>query len=163
MTQNGCALRRDETLPIPENLREAVSQAVRKELESLGFQRRADEIYTRDLNGHALAWVANMRQRLEDWAQAVETAMWHARRAGHPVLGWFTMMLAVPLALGPRPTSEALATLDAVLADHPYAGGLLLRAMLLAGRADPGISQVPPLEWAVDDSGSAGRRPSRRR
>ena len=31
-------------------------------------------------------------------------------------------MLAVPLAHGPRPASEALATLDAVLADKPYPG-----------------------------------------
>ena len=42
------------------------------------------------------------------------------------------MMLAAPLALGPRPAGEALATLDAVLADHPYPGGQLLRGLLLA-------------------------------
>jgi tetratricopeptide (TPR) repeat protein len=81
---------------------------------------------------HALAWAANMRQRYEEWAQAMEHGLRHARRAGHPVLGWFTMMLAVPLAQGPRPASEALATLDAVIVDHPHPGGLLLRALLLA-------------------------------
>ena len=71
---------------------------------------------------YALAWVANMRQRFEEWAQAMETAMRHARRAGHPVLGVFALALAVPLTYGPRPASEALATLDAVLADHPVSG-----------------------------------------
>ena len=81
---------------------------------------------------YALAWAANMRTLHEDWAYAAEQAVRHARRAGHPVLGWFTMMLAVPLAHGPRPAAEALTTLDAVLADQPYPGGLLLRALLLA-------------------------------
>jgi hypothetical protein len=81
---------------------------------------------------YALAWVANMRQRFEDWARAMETALAHARRAGHPVLGVFTLALAVGLTYGPRPASEALATLDAVIADEPYAGALLLRALLLA-------------------------------
>ena len=81
---------------------------------------------------YALAWAANMRAAYEDWAYAMEHAMRHAGRAGHPLLGWHTMMLAAPLALGPRPAGEALATLDAVLADHAYPGGLLLRGLLLA-------------------------------
>jgi class 3 adenylate cyclase len=81
---------------------------------------------------YALAWAANFRQRYEDWAHAMEQALRHARRAGHPMPGWYTMMLAVPLALGPRPASEALATLDGVLADQAYPGALLLRALLLA-------------------------------
>jgi class 3 adenylate cyclase/tetratricopeptide (TPR) repeat protein len=79
---------------------------------------------------NARAWVANMRQRYEDWAQANEMAIRHARRAGHPqyaVLG-----LAVALTFGPRPADEALATLDAVLTDQPDPGALLLRAQLLA-------------------------------
>ena len=58
--------------------------------------------------------------------------MRHAGRAGHPLLGWQTMMLAAALALGPRPAGEALSTLDAVLADHSYPGGLMLRGLLLA-------------------------------
>jgi tetratricopeptide (TPR) repeat protein len=41
-------------------------------------------------------------------------------------------MLAVALTYGPRPANEALATLDAVIADQPHAGALLLRAVLLA-------------------------------
>ena len=81
---------------------------------------------------YALAWVANMRQRFEEWAQAMETAMRHARRAGHPVLGVFTLVLAVPLAYGPRPASEALATLDAVSPITRMPGALLMRALLLA-------------------------------
>jgi class 3 adenylate cyclase/tetratricopeptide (TPR) repeat protein len=81
---------------------------------------------------HALAWAANARCRFGDWAEAMEAAMPHLRRAGHPVQGWFALMLAVPLAAGPRPASESLATLDAVFGDQPYAGVLLLRALLLA-------------------------------
>ena len=52
--------------------------------------------------------------------------MRHARRAGHPPLN--VIGLAVPLTYGPRPAEEALATLDAVLADHPDPGAILLRA-----------------------------------
>ncbi len=81
---------------------------------------------------YALAWVANMRAAYEDWASAMEHAMRHAGRAGHPLLGMQTMMLAAALALGPRPAGEALSTLDAVLADHSYPGGLMLRGLLLA-------------------------------
>jgi tetratricopeptide (TPR) repeat protein len=73
-----------------------------------------------------------MRQRFEDWAHAMETALRHARRAGHPVLGVYTLGLAVALTYGPRPANEALATLDAALADQPNTGALLLRAQLLA-------------------------------
>jgi class 3 adenylate cyclase len=81
---------------------------------------------------YALAWVANWRQRFEDWAKAVETALRHVRRAGHSVPGFFTLSLALALAYGPRPADEALATLDAVITDQPYPGAVLLRALLLA-------------------------------
>jgi tetratricopeptide (TPR) repeat protein len=85
----------------------------------------------------------------------MEQAQRHARRAGHPVFGWFTMMLAVALAEGPRPASEALATLDAVLADHPYAGGLLLRALLLAmlDRIDEAWAVALPAEERLREFG----------
>jgi class 3 adenylate cyclase/tetratricopeptide (TPR) repeat protein len=79
---------------------------------------------------HAFALIANMRQRNEEWALATETALRHARRAGHPTImgfGW-----ALPLAYGPRPASEALAVLDAGLADRPDPRDLLLRGLLLA-------------------------------
>jgi class 3 adenylate cyclase/tetratricopeptide (TPR) repeat protein len=81
---------------------------------------------------YALAWVANMHQSFEGWAQAMETALRHARRAGHPVFGVFTHMLATALTYGPRPANEALATLDAAIADQPHPGPLLMRAVLLA-------------------------------
>jgi len=81
---------------------------------------------------YALAWVGNMRQHFEEWAQAMETAVRHARRAGHPVLGVFALALSVPLAYGPRPAGEALAALDVVVADQPYPGALMMRALLLA-------------------------------
>ena len=81
---------------------------------------------------YALAWVANMRGRYQDWADAGEQAVRHARAAGHPVLGWFSALFGVPLVLGPRPASEALASADTVLVDYPHPGTLLLRAVLLA-------------------------------
>jgi tetratricopeptide (TPR) repeat protein len=56
--------------------------------------------------------------------------MRHARRAGLPPLN--VIGLAVSLTYGPRPAEDALATLDAVLADHPDPGAILLRAQLLA-------------------------------
>jgi hypothetical protein len=81
---------------------------------------------------YALAWAANVRCRFGEWAEAAETALPHLRRAGYPVQGSFALMLAVPLAAGPRRASEALATLDSIFADQPWAGVLLLRALLLA-------------------------------
>ena len=103
----------------------------------------------------AIAWAANMRQRFEDWAQATEAMIRYARRAGTPHAGPFTMGLAVPLAFGPRPASEALATLDAVLVDHPYPGGLLLRALLLAmlDRIDEAWAVALPAEERLREIG----------
>jgi tetratricopeptide (TPR) repeat protein len=97
---------------------------------------------------YALAWVGNMRQHFEEWAEAMETAVRHARRAGHPVLGVFALALSVPLAYGPRPAREALATLDGVVADHPFPGALMMRALLLAmlDRMDEAWSVALPAE-----------------
>jgi class 3 adenylate cyclase/tetratricopeptide (TPR) repeat protein len=92
-----------------------------------------------DDDGLALVWdalgvVANIRSRFEDWAEALEQASRHARRAGRGPVG--ALFPGVPLVLGPRPASEALARLDAFIAEqarpvaHP--GDLLLRGMLLA-------------------------------
>ena len=66
-------------------------------------------------------------------------------------------MLAVPLALGPRPASEALATLDASLADQPYAGCVLVRAVLLAmlDRIDEAWAVALPAEERVRELGLA--------
>jgi tetratricopeptide (TPR) repeat protein len=79
----------------------------------------------------ALRWVANMRQHFEEWTQASETELRYARRVGHAAPG-VTLGMAVALAFGPRPADEALATLEAVIAEQPYSGALLLRALLLA-------------------------------
>jgi tetratricopeptide (TPR) repeat protein len=57
--------------------------------------------------------------------------MRYARRAGHPYF-FGVLGLAVALTFGPRPADEALATLDAVVAEQPDPGALLLRAHLLA-------------------------------
>ncbi len=80
----------------------------------------------------ALAWVANMRQQYEQWAQAIEAAFRHQRNTGRPPHGAFTIGLGVALAFGPRPADEALGTLDNVLAGEQHAGALLMRGILLA-------------------------------
>jgi class 3 adenylate cyclase/tetratricopeptide (TPR) repeat protein len=104
---------------------------------------------------YALSWVANMRQRYEDWAQANETAILHARRAGHPHPA--VMGLAVALTFGPRPADEALATLDEVLTDQPDPGALLLRALLLAmlDRIDEAWAAALPAAERLDEFGLA--------
>ena len=104
---------------------------------------------------YALAWAANMRCRFGEWAEAAETALPHLRRAGHPVQGSFALMLAVPLAAGPRRASEALATLDIIFADQPYAGVLLLRALLLAmlDRLDEAWAIALPAEERLREFG----------
>jgi class 3 adenylate cyclase/tetratricopeptide (TPR) repeat protein len=104
---------------------------------------------------YALAWAANARCRFGDWAEAMEAALPHLRRAGHPVQGWFALMLAVPLAAGPRRASEALATLDSVFGDQPYAGVLLLRALLFAmlDRVDEAWAIALPAEERLRELG----------
>jgi tetratricopeptide (TPR) repeat protein len=78
----------------------------------------------------ALGWVANMHSRLEGWADAIEQALLHARRAGHPISG--SWALSVPLAMGPKRAGEALAKLDDFIGDQPHPADLLLRGVLLA-------------------------------
>ncbi|HET7353452.1 MAG TPA: adenylate/guanylate cyclase domain-containing protein, partial [Gaiellaceae bacterium] len=78
----------------------------------------------------ALGLVANVQSRAEGWAQAIEQALVHARRAGWAVVGSF--FLGVPLAIGPAPASEALARLDQFITDQPHPSDLLLRGVLLA-------------------------------
>src|SRR5919204_901891 len=58
----------------------------------------------------ALGFVANMRARFEDWAQAAEQAIVHARACG-PDDRLFG--LGVALIFGQRPADEALKALDA--------------------------------------------------
>jgi class 3 adenylate cyclase len=77
-----------------------------------------------------LAAVANHRARNEDWVAAAQAALMHTRRSGQPIT--HTSGMSVALALGPRPASEALESLDAVLPQRPYPGDLLVRALILA-------------------------------
>jgi class 3 adenylate cyclase/tetratricopeptide (TPR) repeat protein len=77
-----------------------------------------------------LGSVANMHSHQEGWADAIEHALVHARRAGHQVAS--SWVLSVPLTMGPRPASEALAKLDAFIGDQPHPADLELRAVLLA-------------------------------
>ena len=78
----------------------------------------------------ALGSVANMHSRFEGWGDAIEQAIMHARRAGHHITS--SWVLSVPLTMGPRPASEALAKLDAYIGDQPHPADLELRAVLLA-------------------------------
>ncbi len=78
----------------------------------------------------ALGLAATMRARFADWAEALEEALVHARHAGHAVVG--SLYVAVPLAMGPMPASEALTKLDALVGGQPHAGDLIMRAGLLA-------------------------------
>jgi class 3 adenylate cyclase/tetratricopeptide (TPR) repeat protein len=94
----------------------------------------------------ALALAANIRARFADWAAAAEASLEHTRRAGRPIVP--TSGLGPALAFGPRPASEALATLDAALPDSGYPADLMVRALLLAmlGRADEAWSVARPAE-----------------
>jgi class 3 adenylate cyclase len=103
----------------------------------------------------ALAVVANMRARLEDWARASEEVLNHTRRAGRPIS--HTSGLSVALAFGPRPAGEALAALDAVLPDRPYPGDLLVRALLLAmlGRTEEAWAVAVPADEHARELGQS--------
>jgi len=74
--------------------------------------------------------VANFRGRFEDFAQAAEQALRHARLAGQRTSHLFRLDHA--LTSGPRPADEALRTLDALLPENPHPRLLLERAWLLA-------------------------------
>ena len=73
--------------------------------------------------------VANSRGRFEDYAQASEQALRHARLAGQRNSSLFGLEAA--LAFGPRPADEALRTLDPLLPENPHPRLLLNRAWLL--------------------------------
>jgi class 3 adenylate cyclase/tetratricopeptide (TPR) repeat protein len=77
-----------------------------------------------------LGAVANMHSDLEGWADGIEHSLIHARRAGHHVTS--SRALSAPLAMGPRPASEALARLDTFIGEQPHPGDLQLRGVLLA-------------------------------
>lgn len=64
--------------------------------------------------------------------------------------------MSVALALGPRPASEALAALDALLPEQPYPGDLMLRALLLAmlGRTEEAWAVALPAEEHARELGN---------
>ena len=74
--------------------------------------------------------VANFRGRWDDWAQAAEHALRHARLAAQPSADLFGLELA--LASGSLAADEALRRLDTLLPENPHPGSLLVRAWLLA-------------------------------
>jgi class 3 adenylate cyclase/tetratricopeptide (TPR) repeat protein len=113
----------------PDELEELATTA-RNLLEELGDDDGLVHVW------EALGLVANMHSQFEGWADAIEQSILHARRAGHPVVG--SRMLGVPLTMGPKPASEALAKLDSFIAGQPHPGDMQLRALLLAmlGRID---------------------------
>jgi class 3 adenylate cyclase/tetratricopeptide (TPR) repeat protein len=77
----------------------------------------------------ALGYVANMRCRYGDWADATEQAILHGRAAGT----WsHTWGLGVALAEGPRPAEDALAAFDALMSETPSPNDLTLRGVMLA-------------------------------
>ena len=93
----------------------------------------------------ALGLVANVRCRCEEWAQAMEQALLHARRADHPVVG--SLGLVKALTWGPRPAGEALEALDA-LVPEPHPIDLMGRAWLLTmlGQIDEAWGVALPAE-----------------
>ena len=102
--------------------------------------------------------VANMGCRFEEWAQAEERALLHARRSGRPLLEFGRV--GVALAMGPRPASEALSTLDALLPEQPRPLDLMPRALLLAmlGQIDEAWEIAVPAderlrEFGIDTAG----------
>jgi class 3 adenylate cyclase/tetratricopeptide (TPR) repeat protein len=103
----------------------------------------------------SLATVASMRSRYEDWTRAQEQSVWHARRAGHR--GAPVFPIAIPLMTGPRPASEALATLDALVAETPDSKALVFRAVLLAmlDRIDEAWALAVPAEERARELGFA--------
>jgi class 3 adenylate cyclase/tetratricopeptide (TPR) repeat protein len=92
----------------------------------------------------AQGWVANFHAQLGAWADAIEHALLHARRAGKPIVGSWTM--SIPLTFGPTPADEALAKLDSVMGEHPHPADLHLRAVLLGmlGRLDEAWAVITP-------------------
>ena len=101
----------------------------------------------------ALGFVANMHSRYAEWAEAVEQALVHGRRAGHRIVG--SWALASPLAMGPSPASAALAKLDAFIGDQPHPADLVLRGVLLAmlDRIEEAWSSAIPAEQTARELG----------
>ena len=109
----------------------------------------------RDDEGLAYIWsslgeVAHMLCRHEDWIRASEKATSYSRRAGHALAARW--LIAIPLAWGPRPASEALVQLDALSSGQPHPVELLVRSVLLAM-----LDQIDEA-WALAFSAAAQSR-----
>jgi tetratricopeptide (TPR) repeat protein len=102
----------------------------------------------------ALSWVANTRTQFEDWAEAAAMEIRHAERAGQDVTGK-GFGLALALWYGPRPTTEALAAVDALISDRPFPGIALTRAVMLAAldRIDEAWQVAHPAEEHLRELG----------
>ncbi|HET9674772.1 MAG TPA: AAA family ATPase [Gaiellaceae bacterium] len=74
--------------------------------------------------------VANVRCRYEEWSQAAEQALLHARLSDQRPTHLFSLDLT--LVVGPTPADDAVRTLDAVLPEVPHPHPLLFRSHLLA-------------------------------
>ncbi len=102
----------------------------------------------------ALSTVANLRGRYEEWAQATEHAIVHAREVRRAE----TWGLGPALAYGPRPAAAALAAFDALVPEQPHPNDLLVQALLLAmldrfeeawSVARPAAERAAELDWRV--------------
>jgi ATP/maltotriose-dependent transcriptional regulator MalT len=79
---------------------------------------------------YVLGSVASFHGRFDEWAQAAEQSLHHARLAGERPSHLFS--LGPALTLGPRPADEALRRMDALAPDSSHPLPLLNRAHLLA-------------------------------
>jgi class 3 adenylate cyclase/tetratricopeptide (TPR) repeat protein len=104
----------------------------------------------------ALGMVANMHSQFEAWADALEHAVFHVRRVGHRLGG--SLVLSVPLTMGPRPAEDALAKLDSLSGDQPHPGDLGLRGVLLAmlGQIDEAWAVAIPADARARELGISG-------
>jgi hypothetical protein len=90
---------------------EALAREALPELEEAGDHAGLMRVW------RSLGWVANFHGRYEEYTQAAEYVVFHARQIDRPSL----FGLPFALVLGPRPVDEALQAFDPLLRDdlHP--------------------------------------------
>ena len=103
----------------------------------------------------ALGTVAIARSRFEDCAHATEESVSHARLAGHRGAPIFP--IAIPLVIGPRPASEALARVEELIAESADSKAHVFQAVLLAmlDRFDEAWELALPAEERARELGFA--------